>query len=72
MFHYTTKFYHQADGRVFEHRSTLNPNPIIVEPIHTNVVTRPIAPVDIVTTEHSFTSIPLFNSCLTPTIVIWN
>lgn len=66
MFHYTTKFYHQHDGLVFEHQSTANPDPVIVEPI-------PVIPVsNVVTTQHTYTSIPVFKAPLLPRIVIWN
>jgi hypothetical protein len=68
MFHYTTKFYHQDNGMIFEHQSTQNPNPIIVEPIP--VVTVPIA--NVITSQHTFTSIPVFKAPLLPRIVIWH
>jgi len=68
MFHYTTKFYHQHDGLVFEHQSTANPDPIILNPI-------PVIPVaisNVITARHTFTSIPVFKAPLLPRIVIWN
>lgn len=68
MFHYTTKFYHQHDGLVFEHQSTANPDPIILDPIP--VVTAPVA--SVVTAKHTFTSIPVFKAPLLPRIVLWN
>ena len=59
MFHYTTKFYHQHDGLVFEHQSTANPDPVILDPIP--VV--PVVPVaNVVTAQHTFTSIPVFKA----------
>ena len=75
MFHYTSRFYHQHDGQVFEHRSTANPDPVLIKP-------RPVYPVypvypsalvaNIVTTKHNFTTIPVFKAPLLPRIIIWN
>jgi len=72
MLHYSTKFYFQSDGRVFEHKSTSNPNPVILNvPTYPPVV--PVMPLgDIIVTKSNFTSFPVFKTPLLPQIVIWN
>lgn len=73
VFHYTTKFYDQGDGHVFKHESTMNPQATIIDPVP--LITHiPIKPINgIITTEHSFTSIPIFNFKPKdhPNIIIW-
>lgn len=69
MFHYTTKFYQQRDGLIFEHKSTANPEVTLVP----TVPVVPVVPVGtIVSTRHSFSSIPVFKSPLLPCINIWH
>lgn len=67
MFHYTTKFYEQDNGLVFEHQSTKNPQVTLIQP--KPVVTVPVVPV--LTTKHTFTSIPVFKPPLLPRILLW-
>lgn len=68
LFHYTTKFYHQHDGLVFEHQSTANPDPIILDQIP--VYTVPVS--NYITTQQNFTSIPIFKAPLLPRVCIWH
>jgi hypothetical protein len=71
MLDYTTKFYYQDDGKVFEYKSTKNPQPIVVDPIP--VVQVPISiPMTITRSRYAFSSIPVFKPPLLPCINIWN
>jgi hypothetical protein len=71
MLDYTTKFYYQDDGRVFEYKSTKNPQPIVVDPIP--VVQLPISiPITTTRSRYAFSSIPVFKPPLLPCINIWN
>lgn len=71
MLDYTTKFYYQDDGKVFEYKSTKNPQPIVVDPIP--VVQVPISiPMTTTRSRYAFSSIPVFKPPLLPCINIWN
>lgn len=71
LFHYTTKFYYQHDGKVFKHESTQNPDPIILKPVP--AVAIPVMPIsNYITTQLNFTSIPIFKAPLLPRVCIWN
>lgn len=71
MFHYTTKFYHQHDGRVFEHQSP--PTVTIIDPVPmVHVARTQVMPTaNIITTAHNFSTIPIFKTPLLPVITIW-
>lgn len=76
MFHYTTKFYHQHDGRVFEHQSTTNPSVTIVDPIPVVPVvqvaqTRVVPTANVIRTARNFATIPVFKTPLLPVVTIW-